>query len=214
MTFPTRQHHHLLRFVAAAVLLMGVVGRAHAFTATISTSNTRTLYLRVGDGGTNGAGFRNGGTLSTLGTINAVTVAVPAAAVGNSTAQAMTGNGRATSDYDNYQFCNAGDTYIGGFFQYKATSGSAVLSVQSSTPLSDGAGNTIPFPQISWTSYGNGDAGAEPIPAGTFNGGTQTLANFPVNQWQESCHSFKYANASVPAAGTYTGRVTYTLTSP
>lgn len=196
-----------------ALLVAGACGTAHAFTATISASTTKALYLRVGDGGANGQ-FRTGGTVSTLATINAVAVTVPAAAVGNSTAQAMTGNGRTTSDYDGYAFCNAGDIYVGGFFQYQKNSGTAVLAADSSTPLSDGTGNTIPFPQISWTSYGNGDGGAQPIPAGTFNGSTQTLANFPVNTWQESCHSFSYANALVPAAGTYAGRVTYTLTAP
>jgi hypothetical protein len=75
-------------------------------------------------------------------------------------------------------------------------------------------GDTIPFSQISWTSSGIGDAGAQPIPAGTFTGGTQTLATFPVNTWRESCHTFSYANAASVASGTYTGRATYTLSAP
>jgi hypothetical protein len=76
------------------------------------------------------------------------------------------------------------------------------------------SGDTIPFTQISWTSSGNGDAGAEPIPAGAFNGGTQTLTTFKVNTWNESCHTFSYANAASVASGTYTGRATYTLSAP
>jgi len=88
--------------------------------------------------------------------------------------------------------------------------------VQASVPtnLVNGSGNTIPFSQISWTSSGNGDTGAQPFPAGTFAPGTQTIGNIARNQWAESCHTFRYANANVVAAGTYTGRVTYTLTTP
>src|SRR5258706_398892 len=61
---------------------------------------------------------------------------------------------------------------------------------------------------------GNGDAGVEAIPNGTFTGGTQTLTTFPVNTWRESCHTFSYANAANVASGTYTGRATYTLSAP
>ena len=42
----------------------------------------------------------------------------------------------------------------------------------------------------------------------------QALASFPVNTWRESCHAFRYANDAVVAAGTYTGRVVYTLSVP
>ena len=49
---------------------------------------------------------------------------------------------------------------------------------------------------------------------GSFTGGTQTLATFPVNTWRESCHTFSYANAASVASGTYTGRATYTLSAP
>jgi hypothetical protein len=35
-----------------------------------------------------------------------------------------------------------------------------------------------------------------------------------VNTWNESCHTFSYANSSSVAAGTYTGRATYTLSAP
>ena len=53
--------------------------------------------------------------------------------------------------------------------------------------------------------------GAQPFPAGTFVGGTQTIGSINRNQWAESCHTFSYANTNFRAAGTYTGRVTYTL---
>jgi hypothetical protein len=80
--------------------------------------------------------------------------------------------------------------------------------------LTNAGGNTIPFTQISWTSSGNSDTGAQPFPAGTFVGGTQTIGTINRNQWAESCHTFSYANTNFRAAGTYTGRVTYTLSAP
>jgi hypothetical protein len=52
------------------------------------------------------------------------------------------------------------------------------------------------------------------IAPGTFNGGTQNLATVPGNTYLENCHTFFYANSAVRAAGTYNGRVTYTLASP
>ncbi len=76
-------------------------------------------------------------------------------------------------------------------------------------------GDNIPFSQISWTSGGNGDTGAEPFPAGTFvSGGTQTVGTIARNQWAESCWTFSYLNSAVQAAGTFNGRVVFTLTTP
>ena len=76
------------------------------------------------------------------------------------------------------------------------------------------AGDTIPFSQISWTVSAPGSTVPGVIPAGTFNGGTQNLATIPANRYIENCHSFGYANSAIRAAGTYEGRVTYTLTTP
>ena len=107
---------------------------------------------------------------------------------------------------------------MGGF--YRSTSGgagSATATLRAAVPagLVNAGGQTIPFSQISWTSSGNGDTGAQPFPAGTFvAGGTQTLGTINRNQWAESCHTFRYANTAVFASGTYTGRVTYTLSAP
>ncbi|MGH8500432.1 MAG: hypothetical protein ACRERV_16725, partial [Methylococcales bacterium] len=148
-------------------------------------------------------------------TVNLVSVTVPAAAVGNTVDQAMTGTGRLTSDLDGFAFCNAGQVYIGGFFRLPNTANqSATLTVTAPTTLINATGDTIPISQIRWTSSGNGDTGAQPIPAGTFVGGTQTLATLLRNTWNESCHSFLYGNDAVVAAGTYNARVTYTLTTP
>ena len=82
-----------------------------------------------------------------------------------------------------------------------------ILTANSSTPLTS-AGNTIPFTQISWTGAGG-------VPSGTFTGspsqqiwtGTQSLG-------AGAAMSFSYANTVYVSPGTYTGRVTYTLSSP
>jgi hypothetical protein len=91
-----------------------------------------------------------------------------------------------------------------------------VLSVQVPAALISSSANSIPFSQIRWTSSGNGDGtAAQPVPAGSFvAGGTQFLANFLRNTWRESCLTFFYQNDQIVPAGTYNGRVTYTLATP
>jgi hypothetical protein len=202
------------RALLAAVLAM-VAATADAFTANINRGS-RAIYLQVGQGSFTGT-YAAGGTPRNNSTVNVVTVTVPAAQVGTGTAQPMTTNsGVSNSFYDNFAFCNPPDEiYIGGFYRLNSNNGTATLTVAtSSANLVNASGDTIPFTQVSWTSSGNGETGAEPIPGGTFTGGTQTLASFPVNTWRESCHSFTYANAGTVASGTYTGRATYTLSAP
>lgn len=202
--------------VALCLLLSGMAFSAQAYIVSISGGLTSSIYLRVGDGVYSGT-FQDGGTPGSGGGINLVSVTVPAAMVGNGANLAMSSNAvQPRSFYDNYAFCNLpAQVYVGGFNRGGLLSGgNGVLTVTAPTHLTNVAGNTIPFSQITWTSSGNGDTGAQPFPAGGFTGGTQTLANFPVNTWRESCHSFSYGNDAVVAAGTYTGRVTYTLTVP
>jgi hypothetical protein len=91
---------------------------------------------------------------------------------------------------------------------------SAMLRVTSPASLTTTAGDTIPFSEISWTVSAAGSGVPNVIPAGTFNGGTQTLTTIPANTYIENCHTFRYANSAIRAAGTYNGRVTYTLSSP
>jgi hypothetical protein len=189
--------------------------RAYAYTVNIGPG-TRAIYLQVGNGSFTGT-YSGGGTPGNNATVNRVSVTVPAAQVGSGTAQQMTSDStQAVSYYDNFTFCNPPvQVYIGGFYRLPGAAGTATLSVTTSAAnLVNATGDTIPFSQISWTSSGIGDAGAQPIPAGTFTGGTQTLATFPVNTWRESCHTFSYANAASVASGTYTGRATYTLSAP
>lgn len=192
---------------------------AHAFTVNIAAASPKAIYLQVGVGTFTGGNYNSGGTPGTNTTINTVSVTVPAAAVGNGTAQAMTTNAASgTSLYDGYAFCNLpNQLYIGGFYRQtgnNAGSATATLTATSPANLVNGAGNTIPFTRISWTSSGNGDTGAQPFLAGAFVGGTQTIGTISRNQWAESCHTFSYANSNFVAAGTYTGRVTYTLSVP
>jgi hypothetical protein len=200
---------------ALPVALLLASAGASAFTANISPG-TRAIYFQVGNGSFTGT-YSSGGTPGNNATVNKVTVSVPAASVGSGTAQAMTTDSTAaTSFYDSFAFCNVpAQVYLGGFFRLPGATGTATLSVTTSAAnLVNATGDTIPFSQVSWTSSGNSDTGAQPIPAGTFTGGTQTLASFPVNTWRESCHTFSYANAASVAAGTYTGRATYTLSAP
>ena len=189
---------------------------ASAFTVNI-TPGARVVYLAVGNGSFTGT-LRAGGTPANNATVNTVSVTVPANVVGSGAAQPMTTNStQATSFWDGFTFCLPAtqQVYIGGFFRMPGAAGNATLSV--ATPvggLVNAGGDTIPFSQIRWVSSGIGDTGAEVIPSGTFTGGTQTLASLPVNTWNESCHTFSYLNATVVAAGTYTGRAIYTLSAP
>lgn len=201
-----------------AVLLLAALagaGEAHAYVVNIN-SGDRAVYLRVGDGRFSGR-YSSGGTPLAGGAISRVAVTVPAAQVGNGTSQPMTANGRTTSDWDGYQFCNSGQLYVGGFFRRPGTptNSYAVLTVTAPATLTNANGDTIPISEISWTSSGNGDGPGQPVPGGSFQGGQQTLASdFLRNTWRESCLSFRYANSQIVGAGTYTARVTYTLTAP
>jgi len=192
---------------------------ASAFTVAITAASPKTIYLQLGVGTFTGGNYNAGGTPGNNATINTVSVTVPAAAVGNGTAQTMTTNSASgTSFYDGYLFCNLpNQLYIGGFYRQTGTNtGSATATVTATSPanLVSGGGDTIPFTRISWTSSGNGDTGGQPFAAGTFVGGTQAIGTISRNQWAESCHTFSYANTNFVAAGTYTGRVTYTLSVP
>jgi hypothetical protein len=207
-----------LALAALALLAAALLPHAaSAFTVTINPG-AQEIYLQVGNGTFTGF-FDAGGTPGNNTTVNNETVTLTSAELGNGTAQAMTTNSTAANSFwDDYKFCTAGtQLYIGGFYQTN-NGNTTTASVTAAVPanLTDGAGDTIPFSQISWTSGGNGDTGAEPFPAATFisGGGTQTVGSMKANTWNESCWTFSYANTVVPAAGTFTGTVTYTLTAP
>lgn len=207
----------LLSILLPALSFFGI-NSAQAFTANMN-AGTRSVYLRVGDGAYSGLGNANG-TPQNYSLVNLVSVSVPGAQVGNNVDQVMTTNATQTTSYwDGYAFCNVpAQIYIGGFYRRPILGGgasSATLTVTSPANLIDSDGDIIPFTEINWSSSGNGDGTAtQPVPSGTFTGGTQTLGTFAVNTWRESCHTFSYANSDFVASGTYTGRVVYTLTVP
>jgi hypothetical protein len=214
------------RRAAVALAAGGAVacGGAFAFTATLTAASPKTIYLQIGNGTFTGGNYTpikgNGqptGSPANNATINTVSVSVAAASVGNGTAQAMTTDSTAAKSFwDGFAFCNLPQQlYIGGFYRTTGT-GTGTVSVIATVPtsLTDAAGDTLPFSQISWTSSGNADSGAEPFPAGSFSGPSLNVGSIGQNQWAESCWTFSYKNTVVPAAGTYTGRVLYTLTAP
>ena len=203
--------------LAALVCACAFPGSALAYTVNIAAGNPRAIYLQLGVGGFTGT-YTSGGTPGNNTTVNLVSVTVPAGAVGSGAPQAMTTNSTVGgSSYDGFVFCNTpAQLYIGGFYRFNNNTAGAAATLTATSPanLTSAAGDTIPFTQISWTSSGIGDSGAQPFPAGTFTGATQTIGTIQRNQWAESCHTFSYANSAIRAAGTYNGRVTYTLTAP
>lgn len=202
------------RAVLLALTLSFAAADAAAYTVTIGTG-PKAAYLRVGDGSITGGNYNAGGTPAVNTTVNLVSVTVPAASVGNATPQVMAGTARLTSDLDGFLFCNPGEIYIGAFFRLPTNPNqSATLRANAPATLVSAGGDTIPITEISWTSSGIGDTGAQPFPAGAFAGGVQTLATLLRNTWAESCHGFRFANSAIRAAGTYNARVTYTLATP
>jgi hypothetical protein len=199
-------------FAAAAMLFPARF--AGAWVLSIS-AGPKALFLQVGNGSYSGT-YQGGGTPLNNATINTVSVAVPASAVGTGAAQQMTSDStQSVSFYDNFVVCNPpSQVYIGGWVRTPNGSGSGTLSVNSSAPMTSlTTGTQIPFTQISWTSTANGNATAD-IPAGTFNAGTQALRTIAANTWVENCFTFFYANSKVVTAATYTGQVTYSLVLP
>jgi hypothetical protein len=220
-------HWRIARGVPRALCVALLVTAGHgavAYDVTLTAAAPKMIYFQVGNGLFTGGNYTpikgNGqptGTPGVNSTINKVTVSVAPGVVGNSAAQAMTTDSAAANSYwDGFLFCNLpAQLYIGGFYRTTGA-GTNTGTVTATLPasLTDATGDTIPFSQISWTSGGNADSGAEPFPAGSFTATTLTVGSISQNHWAESCWTFSYANSVVPAAGTYTGRVTYTLSAP
>ena len=200
-----------------ALLCLAEMAAAHAWSLTI-TSGSRRLFLHVGNGAMSGTSGTLNGSAGTSGPINLVQVTVPVAQLGNGTDLPMTSDStQSTSLYaDGYNTCPtpASQVMIGAGYRRNSGSANATLTVSSPSSLTNASGDAIPFTEISWTVAAPGSSAPNVIPAGTFNGGTQTLATVPGNSYFENCHSYVYANNAVRAAGTYNGRVTYTLSSP
>ena len=187
---------------------MGMLANASASAWVLTlTPGPKQLFLMVGVGSPGASTAQ----------VNVVSVTVPAASVGNGTAQAMTSDStQSTSPYDNYAVCNPpAQVYVGGSYrQPNATTGAASATLQVSTPATLTSGtDSIAFSQIKWSSTANGNAAAD-IPAGAFNGGTLFLANVPRNVYLENCFTYSYTNDAVVPAGSYTGRAVFTLAVP
>jgi hypothetical protein len=111
-----RCQYGLRRTLIGAALFGAIPNAAPAYTATLTPASPLTVYLQGGVGSfTND--YIHGGQPGNNATINRVSTAVAAAAVGNGTAQAMTTDSTATQSYwDGYTFCSVpGQLYIGGF---------------------------------------------------------------------------------------------------
>ncbi len=199
------------RLIGAA---LAVVAGAHALPAqawsiTIAAASRR-VFLHVGNGVSDG----------NSGTVNLVSANLTAAQLLSGAPQAMTSNStQSASLYDGYSTCPTPSTQVIIGASYRRSNpgdgpASAVLRVTSPTSLTNAAGDTIPFSEISWTVSAPGSGVPNVIPAGTFSGATQTLTTVPANTYIENCHTFRYANSAIRAAGTYNGQVTYTLSSP
>ena len=197
------------RSVAALMLAVAALPSALAWSLSMNQASRR-VYLHVG----------NGVQAGDSGTVNVVSVTVPANQLGNGTAQAMTSNSTQSRSLqgDNYLTCPdpATQLLIGASYQRNnnGSPASATLRVSSPATLVNASGDTIPMSEISWTVSAPGSGQPNIIPAGTFNGGSQFLATIPANTYIENCHTFSFANTAVRAAGTYTARVTYTISSP
>lgn len=202
----------LLRLIGASLVVGAGLQAlpAQAWSLTIAAASRR-VFLHVGNGNADGNN----------GTVNLVSANLTAAQLLSGTPQAMTSNStQSTSLYgDGYTTCPTPSTQVIIGASYRRSNGgngpaSATLRATSPASLTNAAGDTIPFSQISWTVSAAGSSAPNVIPAGTFNGATQTLATVPANTYIENCHTFSYANSAIRAAGTYNGRVTYTLSSP
>lgn len=200
----------------ASALFPASVG---AYTFEIN-GGSRAVYLRVGSGGPTGGNYPRDGRPINDSTVNTVTVTVPAAAVGLGADYDMTGNGNTRSQLDGFAFCDQGEIYIGAFFRHPSNgnggggpNNTATVIATYPPNLTSGA-DTIPMSQVSWTSSGNGDTGAQPFASGSFTGSGQTVASLVRNLWSESCYQFRYGNDLLVNAGSYTNTVTYTITAP
>jgi hypothetical protein len=202
----------VLRVLPAALCLSLAAPGAAAWRIAI-TPGPPAAFLQVGTGSFLGT-YSAGGTPLDNATINVVSINVPAASLGAGTLAMTSDSAAAASPFDGFAFCGPPDqVYIGGFFRRPNAGANATLSVSTPPTLQNGAGATLPFGSISWVSGGNRTSSLN-IPSGAFTGANQFLVVFPRNSWVENCLRFSYANTAFPLPGTYTGRATYTLTTP
>lgn len=129
-------------------------------------------------------------------TIDTIAFSPLAADVGNAASQAGTGGDLSNGTVNVRVAGNNGDITLGA-----ATTAAA--------PLTNGAGDTIAWTQITVTAA-NG-APAHPIVNGAAVNlpATNRVVNITAGDW-----TYAYANTNVVPAGTYTGTIVYTATVP
>lgn len=194
--------------LAASVTASAVPSTAAAWSLAVGAASSR-VFLHVGTGTADG----NNNTVDRVSA-----VLTPAELLAGSP-KAMTSNGNQSRSLsgDSYVTCPtpASQVLIGASYRRNGNSqAQATLSVSAPASLVSAAGDTIPITDISWTVAAPGSPVPGVIPAGTFVAGQQRLASVPPNTFIENCHSFRYANSVIRAAGTYDGTVTYTLSTP
>jgi hypothetical protein len=164
----------------------------------------KVLYLRVGAGST-----YTGTTpsLTNVGTIDTVTFSPAAGTVGNGTAVPGTGG----------DLNNGVETAA-----IVSNSGSVTLTATASGALSDGAGDTIPYTQITTASAQLTSTTALPAPVLSNTTSNSVVLTAPATKLitEDAKWTFSYANSVTAPAGTYgatvanNGQITYTATMP
>lgn len=201
--------YHIVRSLAAG-LLLAAAGCAHAvITFTSFTSGARSISLQVG---------------SANNTVNTVTFDVLNANIAPTPTQVtgVPGNGAPATSPANGVLVVLSTRRRGTSPDViKLTANSAGgLVCQSGVCASNPT--PIPFNTVSWTSYevGGGSFGGG-IPSGTFNGSTsQTLFSFTIPAGSSTGMEarnvlvFSYNNTTLYPSGVYRGRVVYTATVP
>lgn len=198
-----------------ASLLALASAEALAFFVNIA-NGPKQIYLRVGTGSHLGL-YKTGGTMQNNATVNTVSVDVPVFEIGSGVPQLMAGNSaQPESHYDGALIClEPGMVYIGGYYRRPTGGGGDALLTSNSPPaLVSELGESIPINEVSWAATDRAKPRKEVILSGVFAPGSQTLEAFRPNRWQETCHSFYYANSMPYPAGEYRARIVYILAAP
>lgn len=160
------------------------------------------LYLRVGAGSAYASG-----ALTSVNSIDLITFSPAAGTVGNGTPVAGTG-GDLTGGVETAAIVS--------------NSGNVTLNATASGALSDGAGDTIPFTQITTAATTLSSATQLPAPVLTNGTSSNVVLTAPATKLivQDAKWTYSFANAANVPAGTYggvnvnNGRVVYTATMP
>jgi hypothetical protein len=199
--------------LAASALMLPLIASAASTVTTGTGTITATatvnftvvipqyLYLRVGTGSS-----YTTGALTTVGTTDLITFSPAVGSVGNGTAVAGVG-GDLTGGVETAAVLGNG--------------GNVTLTAAATGPLTDSAGDTIPFTQITTAAAANTTGYttlAAPALSNTSSSETITATNKVVKA--DAKWTFSYANSTAEPAGTYGGTtalngvVTYTASMP